>query len=375
MKQNLPVLDGLRGIAALCVVVFHMHELTQPDQFKQWISHAYLAVDFFFCLSGFIVAYAYDARRGVMGLKRFLLLRAIRLHPLVMLGGVFGLAAYVLDPFTAKQQADPALLASAIVGGLLLLPTWTLPMRWGSYIPLNPPAWSLFWEYAVNLAYGAILWRLSVRVLAVSTLIFGIGIVLSSYLNIKTGMSLGWSWDNMHYAAIRVGFSFGAGIMLFRIGARIRSPLGFAALAIALIGVFVFPYTRLNWIYEAIVIIALFPLIVAVGAGAKEHRWTAKLCAFSGRISYPLYILHYPFVSVFANYHWEHGFPKPWLPAIIALFTLGAIAVSWLALVLFDEPLRHRLKKRFAFPLKSSGAASAGSGGLAAARPATTSAA
>jgi peptidoglycan/LPS O-acetylase OafA/YrhL len=258
---------------------------------------------------------------------------------------------------------------------LLLLPVWTLPMRWGSYMPLNPPAWSLFWEYAANIAYGVILWRLSNRVLAAITLSFGIGIVISGFLNMKTGLSLGWSWENIYYAPIRVGFSFGAGILLFRLGAALRSPLGFAALSAALIGVFVFPYTMLNWVYEAVAILLLFPLIVAIGAGARENRWTAGLCAFSGRLSYPLYILHYPFVSVFANYHWGPGFPKAWLPAIIALFTLCAVAVAWLALVLFDEPVRHRLKTRFAFPLKSSGAASAGSDELAAPRTAPVNAA
>lgn len=370
MKQNLPVLDGLRGVAALGVVVFHMHELTQPDQFRQWISHAYLAVDFFFCLSGYIVAYAYDGRRGAMGLRRFLLLRAIRLHPLVMLGALFGLAAYTLDPFATKQQAEPWLLGSAIMGSLLLLPTWTLPMRWGSYIPLNPPAWSLFWEYVANLAYGTILWRMSNGLLTGITLLFGVGIVVSSYLNIGTGLSLGWSWDNMLYAPIRVGFSFGAGILLFRLGAEIRSPLGFVALSIALIGIFVFPYTRLNWVFEPVAILLAFPLIVAIGAGARENPRTARLCALSGRLSYPLYMLHYPFVSVFANYHWNREIPAPYVVPTIIAFTLGAVLTSWLALVLVDEPVRHALKRRLAFPLYSTGAASAGVDELQTARPA-----
>lgn len=358
MKENLPVLDGLRGVAALCVVVFHMAELAQPDPFKQWISHAYLAVDFFFCLSGYIVAYAYDARREATGLKRFLTLRAIRLHPLVLLGTLFGLAAYSLDPFTSKQSASGGLLASAVLGGMLLFPTWTLPQRWGSYIPLNPPAWSLFWEYIANLAYGLILWRMPSRILAPFTGLFAIAIVVSLYLN--GGLSLGWSWENMLYAPIRVGFSFSMGILLFRLGARVRSPLGFTALGLVLIGIFIFPYTRLNWIYEAAVIIIAFPLIVAVGAGADEGRVARNLCALSGRLSYPLYMLHYPFVSLFANYHWNRGIPEPYIPAVIAVFTMGAVATSYLALILFDEPLRHALKTRFSLPLRSSGASSAG---------------
>lgn len=358
MKQNLPVLDGLRGVAALCVVVFHMAELAEPNLKKQWISHAYLAVDFFFCLSGYVVAYAYDDRREAMGLKRFLLLRAIRLHPLVVLGALAGLAAYVLDPFTTKQTAPAELLGAAIVGGALLAPTWTLPHRWGSYIPLNPPAWSLLWEYVANLVYATVLWRAPTRWLALMTGAFGVGIVTS--LMIKGGLSLGWSWDNMLYAPIRVGFSFGAGLLLYRLKLKIASPFGFAALGASLIAVFVFPYTPLNALYEIIVVLLVFPLIVALGAGSAEHKQTRRACAFLGRISYPLYMLHYPFVSLFANYHWSRGFPQAHINLAIAMFTLGAIGLSWLILVLVDEPVRHALKRRLNFPLRSSGAASAG---------------
>src|SRR5690349_1243138 len=99
-RQHFKILDGLRGIAALSVVIFHFMEIAVPDYRKDFIAHAYLAVDFFFCLSGFVMAYAYDEKLKKIGLKRFFTLRLIRLHPLVVIGSVIGLVAFIFDPIS-----------------------------------------------------------------------------------------------------------------------------------------------------------------------------------------------------------------------------------------------------------------------------------
>lgn len=90
-KQHFHVLDGLRGIAALAVVIFHFMEWIYPDFTENFIGHGFLAVDFFFCLSGFVIAYAYDNRLTKMGVKSFFTSRLIRLHPLVIAGTLLGL--------------------------------------------------------------------------------------------------------------------------------------------------------------------------------------------------------------------------------------------------------------------------------------------
>jgi len=66
-RQHFEILDGLRGVAAIAVVIFHFMEITIPDPKNNFIAHAYLAVDFFFCLSGFVIAYAYDDRLSKIG--------------------------------------------------------------------------------------------------------------------------------------------------------------------------------------------------------------------------------------------------------------------------------------------------------------------
>ena len=89
-KKHYNILDGLRGVAAITVVWFHIFEAFATSHVDQRINHGYLAVDFFFILSGFVVGYAYDDRWGKMGIKEFLKRRVIRLHPMVVMGAVIG---------------------------------------------------------------------------------------------------------------------------------------------------------------------------------------------------------------------------------------------------------------------------------------------
>src|SRR6478735_8621078 len=87
-KSHFEILDGLRGIAALMVVIFHVFEAySDADPTRQIINHGYLAVDFFFLLSGFVIAYAYDDRWSRMGQWEFYKRRLVRLQPMIIMGG------------------------------------------------------------------------------------------------------------------------------------------------------------------------------------------------------------------------------------------------------------------------------------------------
>src|SRR5436305_14358338 len=77
------------------VVIFHTFEAYADDnRFKQIMNHGYLAVDFFFLLSGFVVAYAYDDRWGKMTQWEFYKRRLIRLQPMVIMGSLIGAALF-----------------------------------------------------------------------------------------------------------------------------------------------------------------------------------------------------------------------------------------------------------------------------------------
>src|SRR5271168_3358652 len=104
-KEHFEVLDGLRGSAAFLIVIFHLFNYTFMFH-GPWalVKHAYLAVDFFFALSGFVVAYAYDDRWTRMTMLQFFRIRLIRLHPLVLIGATLGLLGYLFDPFSKAMN-------------------------------------------------------------------------------------------------------------------------------------------------------------------------------------------------------------------------------------------------------------------------------
>lgn len=90
-KPHYVLLDGLRGVAALLVIWYHVFEGFATSPIDQKFNHGYLAVDFFFILSGFVIGYAYDDRwKTTMTQKEFFKRRLIRLHPMVVMGAVFG---------------------------------------------------------------------------------------------------------------------------------------------------------------------------------------------------------------------------------------------------------------------------------------------
>ena len=84
-KPRYEILDGLRGVAALIVVAFHLFETYSAGVTHQMLNHGYLAVDFF-VLSGFVIGYAYDDRWGRMTTWQFFKRRLIRLHPMLVAG-------------------------------------------------------------------------------------------------------------------------------------------------------------------------------------------------------------------------------------------------------------------------------------------------
>ncbi len=94
-KPHYEILDGLRGVAAVMVIIFHLFEAhAGGSHLTQIINHGYLAVDFFFMLSGFVIGYAYDDRWNRMTVGTFFKRRIIRLHPMVIMGSIVGAAFF-----------------------------------------------------------------------------------------------------------------------------------------------------------------------------------------------------------------------------------------------------------------------------------------
>jgi len=353
-KQHFEVLDGLRGSAAFLIVIFHVFNYSFGFRGPfALVHHAYLAVDFFFALSGFVVAYAYDDRWTRMSVLQFFRIRLIRLHPLVLIGATLGLLGYLFDPFSkAINHTDIAMLLLAYVTSLLLLPSPPVGGRHNESQALNGPAWSLMQEYLGNIAYALILRRLRALTLA---MIFGLsGLLLIWTANAKGSLDGGWDYPKIWMAPLRLTVSFVMGLWLYRVHDRIRIPkIGLLLLSIGLIVCFqmpVFPKVgeySLNGLYDAACVLFLFPLIILGGAHSDAGTGMIRLCKFSGHLSYPLYITHIPFVYVLAGYSWTRHPSLNVKLTLISLLIPFVIFVSWLVLKYYDEPVRSWLSRRY----------------------------
>jgi peptidoglycan/LPS O-acetylase OafA/YrhL len=361
-KTHYAILDGLRGVAALLVVVFHLFEAYSGGKHeRQIINHGYLAVDFFFVLSGFVVAYAYDDRwSGAMGPIEFFKRRLIRLQPMVIAGSVvgaalWGLQHYSVFPVLARVPAWEVGLVMAIGFTMIPLPPMFDIRGWQESYPLNGPQWSLFYEYVANLLYAIGLRRLSNRMLALVLVPAALALVWLGVGGGQGDMTGGWSLDasGVRIGLTRVAYPFFAGVLLMRLGLRIKVANGFAVASLLLLVAlaaprFGGPQLWINGLYEAACIIVLFPLIVAIGAGELEATGASvRIARFFGDLSYPLYITHYPLIYIYTG--WVIDAKVPPLQGAIAGVGLvfAAVAIAWTALKVYDAPLRKRLAKRF----------------------------
>jgi len=358
MKSHYEALDGLRGTAAFSVFLFHIWEMLVPDLAHNPMRHTFLAVDFFFALSGFVLGHAYDGRMGPnadagkrLTFGGFVTRRLIRLHPMVALSMVVALAGYLLDPFANGQRIGVDIswtaMAATFLLSLLLVPTSPLPNTFGETHSMNGPSWTLFQEYIANLLYG--LWgqKLGLRTHIGLCLIAAIALTLTALHFGDLGH--GWGWSDFWVAPIRLACPFLLGLLVSRRGFSIRIPYPFFLLSLVLLAVFCAPAMgRFNGLFEAASVIVLFPLVLAAGAGVHTMTgWQGRACRFVGELSYPLYIIHYPFIYWFAHWNWSTN-PDPMTRGLVACaLYLAVIACAYAALRWYDKRVRAWLTRKY----------------------------
>lgn len=362
-KSHYDILDGLRGVAAVMVVAFHLLEtFTGGDHLKQIINHGYLAVDFFFVLSGFVIGYAYDDRWGKMTLKSFFKRRLIRLHPMIIMGMIIGAIGFY---FSASPTLWPGIsavpvwkmLLVMIIGFTLIPVPLSLDIRgWQEMHPLDGPAWSLFFEYVANILYALFVRKFSNKLLAVLVFIAGCALIHLAVKSPNGDIIGGWSVEP---AQLRIGFTrllypFFAGLLLSRVckPGRIKhaffwsSLLVILSLSIPRIGGS--EHLWMNGLYDSLTIIFIFPLIVYLGAsGEVKGKIGSAVCKFFGDISYPIYIIHYPLIYIFTAWAVDNKVPmqNAW-PTALLVFILS-IGIAYACLKFYDVPVRNWLGKRF----------------------------
>jgi len=361
-KNHYQILDGLRGVAALMVVAFHVLEtFNGGNRLVQIINHGYLAVDFFFLLSGFVVAYAYDDRWGKMTQWDFYKRRLIRLQPMVIVGSLIGAALFYFqqcDMFALIAQTPVWKMLLVMLVGCTLIPLLpSMDIRgWQEMHPLNGPAWSLFYEYLANIIYALVVRKFSKRALAVFVLLTACLLIHYTVTGTQGDVIGGWAFDKIQ---LRIGFTrmlypFFAGVLLSRMGKLIHLKGAFWICSWMIIVILSVPriggseHVWMNGLYEALCIILLFPLIVSIGAGGTlKGKYSIKACKFLGDISYPVYITHYPLIYTYVAWASNNKIPIEKGLFMGLLLFITSIIIAYACLKLYDEPVRNWLQKRF----------------------------
>lgn len=361
-KPHYQILDGLRGVAAIIVIMMHIMEIFAGGDFTiMYVNHGYLGVDFFFLLSGFVLAHAYDDRWDRMTLWAFFKRRLIRLHPMILVGMTIGAiffyegASPTLFPPIANTPVWKMLLVMLIGYTLIPIPV-SLDIRgWSEMHPLDGPAWTLFFEYVANIAYALVLRKVSVRVLVVLTIIAG---AVSLHYGISSGKGDfigGWSLtaEQLQIGFTRLCYPFLAGLLL----ARVTKPgkLGNTFVWCSLLLIVVLSWPRLggktdpwmNGLYEALCILFIFPAVIYLGAsGQVTNAITDKICRFLGDISYPVYIIHYPFIYIFSAWVVNNKLTIPQALPMGGLVLVGSVLLAYLIFRVYDLPVRKWLSRK-----------------------------
>lgn len=364
-KPHYELLDGLRGVAALVVIWYHIFEGFATSPIDQRFNHGYLAVDFFFMLSGFVIGYAYDDRwQTTLTIKNFFKRRLIRLHPMVILGTVLGAITFYIQGCEKWDgtHVPLSMLMLAVLLNLFLIPaipgTGPEVRGNGEMYPLNGPNWSLFFEYIGNIMYALCIRRMSTKTLKIFVAVAGSGLAFFAISNMSGFGHLGVGWtlagNNLLGGFLRLTFAFSTGLLMSRNfnpkpvrgSFWICSAAIIALLSIPHIGGSEMPW--LNGLYDSVCIILIFPLLVRLGASGKAtNKATAGICRFLGDISYPIYVIHYPFAYLFYAWLWNGeklAFSQAWPIAVLLFF--GSILLTYLCLKLYDEPIRKWLSRK-----------------------------
>ena len=363
-KHRFHVLDGMRGIAALMVMLFHFYSRYSFP----FLKNTFIAVDFFFILSGFVIYHAYGARiTSGMTAAEYFASRVARLFPMAAVGLVLGF--FPLLAITRSGHADYSNfdLSASMVSNLLMLPYLNSNSKsfgdhlsvTGQIFPADDPLWSIFAELFASVAF---LWliRMTNRRLVTFCAWSLVAFWLFSFVNGRLGGAplfdpdMGWNTKSFIGIFPRVCFGFGCGVLLFRNRSALPGlkiiqsienlpnipPLAIYAL---LLGFLAFPL-RLGGIYALLAISILAPLLVAVGSNSKmgSEGWISRLSQLLGWISFPVYCLHRPIIGLIGLLDGSSAILSSRhisIPLAAALITVALSAfIGWL----FDHALVQR---------------------------------
>jgi peptidoglycan/LPS O-acetylase OafA/YrhL len=351
--HRLEVLDLLRGVAAVGVLIYHSHVFLG----FRLLPNAYLAVDMFFMLSGFVIAHNYDSRvRHGMTLGEFMGHRFIRLYPCyalaLALGALLGGARMIRD----AGYVDTSGMIGTLAPNLFMLPSIT-PL-FGKYClyPFNAVSWSLLFELIANGLYWVSHRHMSggrlTALLAVSGLAYVVSVryVGTADIGMRNGEAL--------FGLARVTTTFFAGVAIRRYMQGVLpirpGAAGIAVVVLVMLASFslsTFASASSRAVGDLLIVMVLYPVLLTAVSSSERPGWLSRVCRTAGNISYPVYVLQAPIALLLAAVPevFFHRRAIAWAPLYGYSVIVFVIVLSWFVDRYYELPLRRALKERL-FP-------------------------
>ena len=348
---EIKALTSLRGIAAMTVVFQHFSSTAQQHSqvtIPSLVPHGYIAVDLFFVLSGFIMAYTYLAdfqARGKQAFPRFIMKRVARIVPLNTFVVLFVLAAGAVS--TALLGRDIIHISTNIpydgMCNLLML------QGLGVGLNLNGPSWSISTEFAAYFVFPLLIWIVFSQrwLVAVGAIVVCFGVLATVAL---THGRLGLDTASIEGGIARCITEFLIGLGTYRLtqSPRFREVLSTDRTALIVIAwILVMLLLRLDFL-----IVCGFPLLIAALACNRTRvaDWFAmRFLHFLGVISFSIYLLHNPLRPIWLEFiQYVHPAPMSGPVAILVAFacSMSVIPLAWITYVLIERPGRRVIRQR-----------------------------
>ncbi|KQU48272.1 hypothetical protein ASG67_13245 [Sphingomonas sp. Leaf339] len=343
MGRRFLTLDAVRGVAALAVFCLHAGALIAPIR----VPHAFLAVDLFFLLSGFVIDHAYAAKlAGGLSVGRFVLARYIRLYPLYLVGLAIGVMGAAISLAVGQGVLDGRGFATVLAAGLLMLPSPTADQDM-MLAPFNYPAWSLMFEMAINIVFALTFRWLTLPVLLAAAAVAGAGLCGVAY--VQGSIDFGANWGLPWVGFLRVTWSFAIGVAMHRL---YRGEHRFTPMAWLLPLLVIVPFLGFGGVGgELLIVLIVFPAFVWLAVRVEPMGGTGeRVFVLLGTVSYPLYVIHLPTVQVveraFTVLHIDRSAMAPWVGIVIAAILAAAALLldRW-----YDRPVRGWLSQKLGF--------------------------
>jgi peptidoglycan/LPS O-acetylase OafA/YrhL len=304
-RVRFDALDSIRGMAALAVMLLHV---TQHAHIRVFPGAA-VAVDLFFCLSGFVLAHAYESRLlSGLSLRIFMVQRVTRLYPMYFFGLIIGSISLLIKSYTGGTNLSVFSSIVAVACNSIYIPYLGdyyvlvgVDKLGGALFPVNDPAWSLFFEFIVNFVFGFVLIYFRRSFDVVLALVGAIGFFIVWYF-VRIGPG-GWGTDNFFIGVPRVIYGFFSGVLVYKFYAKFKPTLPSinVYLIISIVAILLwFCGSGKQWL-----IATLFgcPILVLVGGSSKGlgFGFVGNFFRYFGWLSYPVYCVHFPIYSLLDN--------------------------------------------------------------------------